>query len=336
MKVFVTGAGGLLGQGLLRSLFASGLAITPVAFDPEPLGPGLYWTPHRSLIPYARDPSFIHELRSAVEREKPHAILIGSDVELPVVAAHREQLERDFDVQVVVSSPDVVGIADDKYRTYEFLDQHRFDPPLTCLAGEEDALVAKVGYPVVVKPRQGARSVGVSVAGDRAALDRAIAEAASPVVIQEYVADPRTEYTAGALVFEGRCDASIVVRRELRDGNTYRAFVDQYPDLNRVVRDMAEALGPHGPVNFQFGVRDGRVRVFEINARFSGTTPVRALAGFNEVEMTLRHLILGEKIIQPDIESIVVLRHLSDTVVRPGEVLARGDEAVPAVTGEPT
>src|ERR1700756_23995 len=30
MKVFVTGAGGLLGQGLLRSLFASSSAMTPV------------------------------------------------------------------------------------------------------------------------------------------------------------------------------------------------------------------------------------------------------------------------------------------------------------------
>lgn len=336
MKVFVTGAGGLLGQGLLRSLFASSLAMTPVAFDPEPLGPGLYWTPHRFLIPYASDPSFIHELTLAVDREKPDAILIGSDVELPVAAAHRAQLERDFDVQVVVSSPEVVGIADDKYRTYEFLEQHRFDPPLTCLAGEEDALLAKVGYPVVVKPRQGARSVGMSVAGDRSALDRAIAEAASPVVIQEYLPDARTEYTAGALVFDGRCDASIVMRRELRDGNTYRAFIEPYPDLNRVIREMAEALGPHGPVNFQFRVHDGRVRVFEINARFSGTTPVRALAGFNEVEMALRHLVLGEPIGQPEIESMVVLRHLSDTAVRPDELLAPVDDAIPPVTGKPT
>jgi carbamoyl-phosphate synthase large subunit len=173
--------------------------------------------------------------------------------------------------------------------------------------------LAKVGCPVVVKPRQGARSVGMSVAGDRSALDRAIAEAASPVVIQEYLLDERTEYAAGALVFDGRCDASIVMRRELGDGYTYRAFVDPYPELDRVVREMAEALGPHGAVNFQFRVHDGRVRVFEINARFSGTTPVRALAGFNEVEMALRHLVLGEPIVQPDIESLVVLRHLSDS-----------------------
>jgi carbamoyl-phosphate synthase large subunit len=328
MKVFITGAGGLLGQGLLRSLFASSLAVTPVAFDPEPLGAGLYWTSQRSLIPYARDPDFTHELTLAVEREKPDAILIGSDVELPVVAPHRERLERDLGVQVVVSSPEVVGIADDKYLTYEFLREHGFDAPRTCLAGEEDALVAKFGYPVVVKPRQGARSVGVTVARDRGALDRAIAEAASPVVVQEYLPDERSEFTAGALVFDGRCDASIVMRRELRDGNTFRAFTGQYPEYNRLVREMAETLGPHGPVNFQFRVSEGRARVFEINARFSGTTPIRAMAGFNEVEMTLRKVVLGEPVIQPEIEEIVVLRHLSATVVRQHELLTPLDDDV--------
>ncbi len=53
-------------------------------------------------------------------------------------------------------------------------------------------------------------------------------------------------------------------------------------------------------MNFQFRLdRDGRPRPFEINARFSGTTPLRALAGFNEVEMALRHVLLGEPVVQP-------------------------------------
>jgi carbamoylphosphate synthase large subunit len=161
-------------------------------------------------------------LTLAVEREKPDAIPIGSDVELPVVAAHRAQPDRDFDVQVVVSSPEMVGsptISTAPTSSWSSIGS----TPLTCLAGEEDALLAKVGYPVVVKPRQGARSVGMLVAGDRSALDRAIAEAASPVVIQEYLLDERTEYAAGALVFDGRCDASIVMRRELGDGYTGRS-----------------------------------------------------------------------------------------------------------------
>ena len=141
-------------------------------------------------------------------------------------------------MQVVVSSSEMVGSPTISTAPTSSWRQHRFDP--ADLPGwEEDALLAKVGYPVVVKPRQGARSVGMSVAGARSALDRAIAEAASPVVIQEYLLDERSEYAAGALVFDGRCDASIVMRGELGDGYTYR-FVDPYPELNRVVREMAD------------------------------------------------------------------------------------------------
>jgi carbamoyl-phosphate synthase large subunit len=107
------------------------------------------------------------------------------------------------------------------------------------------------------------------------------------------------------------------MRRELRDGNTYRAFVDDYPELNRAVRTWTETLKPRGPVNFQFRLDGGRPKVFEINARFSGTTPLRAHAGFNEVEMVLRHVLGGENEPPPAIKRLTILRHWSETVVEP-------------------
>src|SRR3546814_8600256 len=62
--------------------------------------------------------------------------------------------------------------------------------------------------------------------------------------------------------------ASIVMRRDLRDGNTYRAYVADYPELNDQVRMLGRALQPHGPANFQFRTdADGTPCVFEINAR---------------------------------------------------------------------
>jgi carbamoyl-phosphate synthase large subunit len=84
---------------------------------------------------------------------------------------------------------------------------------------------------------------------------------------------------------------------------------------------MGGALNPLGPANFQFRIdRSGRVKVFEINARFSGTTPLRAIAGFNEVEMCLRRLLLGEPVAEPCVEEMVLLRHWSETVLRPHDL----------------
>ena len=322
MKILVTGAGAVLGQGIIRALRESALNATVVAADPSPLSAGLYWTDRRHIIPLAKDPSFAGRLEELIDRERPDAVIPGTDVELHHFAAHRHAWESRYGTHVVVSSPEVVRIADDKYLTFQFLRDKGFAVPESCLPGEEHELIERIGFPLIVKPRIGARSIGVTKVEDRSALERAIA-AGDNVVIQECVATDSDEYTAGALVFDGTCEASIVMRRDLRDGNTYRAYVDRYPALDAQVRRMAEALGAHGPVNFQFRVdASGRAKVFEINGRFSGTTPFRMRAGFNEVEMTIRRLVMGERVRQPAIRPMTILRHFEETVVPAGELVS--------------
>ncbi|HWA70577.1 MAG TPA: ATP-grasp domain-containing protein [Rhizomicrobium sp.] len=319
-KVLVTGAGLLLGQGIIRSLQNSSLSPTIIAADPVAHSAGLYWGERGYLTPFASDPGYLARIEEILALEKPDALLLGSDAELAKMASARAELEEKHGTRIVVSSPEAVKIADDKYLTYQFLREHDFDYPDSCLPGEEGALIARTGFPMVVKPRIGARSVGMSVVRDREELARAIA-GRPDVVIQECVGDKENEYTASALVFDGECRATIVMRRELRDGNTYRAFVEPYPGLNAMVRRLGVAFNPYGPANFQFRLdAQGRVKVFEINARFSGTTPLRALAGFNEVEMCLRHVLYGEPIAQPPVEEMAICRHWSDTVVRPEQV----------------
>jgi carbamoyl-phosphate synthase large subunit len=320
MKVMVTGAGALLGQGILRSLAASPLRPTVVALDPSPLAPGLYWTEHRALIPMAKDPAYLGAIDALLAAHRPDALMIGTDVELLLLAQHRAELEARHGTKIVVSSPTVVGIADDKWLTFQFLREHGFLAPDSCLPGDEEALIARVGFPLVVKPRVGARSIGLSVVRDRAELARAIASLPAPV-IQECVATDQDEYTAGTLTFDGRCEASIVMRRDLRDGNTWRAYVEAFPELDPTVRRMAEALGAFGPANFQFRVDGQGVKVFEINGRFSGTTPLRMLAGFNEVDLVLRRVVLGEPVTQPPIEPMTILRYFTELVVRPNELV---------------
>jgi carbamoyl-phosphate synthase large subunit len=50
---------------------------------------------------------------------------------------------------------------------------------------------------------------------------------------------------------------------------------------------MANALGSVGPLNIQGRLDNGEFVAFEINPRFSGTTPMRAMAGFNEPELLI-------------------------------------------------
>jgi carbamoyl-phosphate synthase large subunit len=321
VKVLVTGAGALVGQGIIRSLMGSSLSPVIVAADPSPLAAGLYWTRHRHLVPMASDPAYVQVFENLLDRERPDAVIPGTDVELVLFAENRARWEERFGTHVIISNPNVVRITDDKYQTYRFFRDHGFAAPDSCLPGEESALIERVGFPLIVKPRVGARSVGVMKVQTKDELARALATG-DGLVIQECVATEHSEYTAGTLTFEGRCDASIVMRRDLRDGNTYRAYVEAFPELNVEVRRMAEALGSHGPANIQFRLDAlGRAKVFEINGRFSGTTPLRMRAGFNEVEMVLRRILRGEPIKQPSVHPMTILRHFTETVVPAGEEL---------------
>ena len=68
----------------------------------------------------------------------------------------------------------------------------------------------------------------------------------------------------------------------------------------------------------------GVPRLFEINARFSGTTPMRALFGFNEVDLCLRKLILGEEITPPVIRHGTVIRFLEEQFLGSDQIAAVG------------
>ncbi|MEM6909030.1 MAG: ATP-grasp domain-containing protein [Pseudomonadota bacterium] len=327
--VAVTGAGAVLGQGIIKSLKSASRDYRVRAYDPNPLSPGLYWTDKHGLLPMAKDPSYRPAVEAMLERERPDAVLVGTDVELEIFAQHRTEWEGRFGTKIVVSSPDIVRIADDKLATARWLEANGLPFPKSAPGDDAAAieqLIAEVGFPLVVKPRIGARAVGVSLVRDRSALDAAL-QGREGLVVQQWAGPEDQEYTAGVLCFDGDVKASIVLRRDLRDGNTFRAYADDYPDCEAYVRQVAAALQPYGPANFQFRRGpDGEFRLFEINARFSGTTPMRALLGFNEVDMVLGHLLFGEEITQPNVQKGTVVRFLEEQLL-PTEASAAAQAA---------
>jgi hypothetical protein len=60
---------------------------------------------------------------------------------------------------------------------------------------------------------------------------------------------------------------------------------------------VLEALGPvglRGPCNIQGKITEHGFLFFEVNPRFTGITHVRAMMGYNEVEVAIRHFVFGE------------------------------------------
>jgi carbamoyl-phosphate synthase large subunit len=322
VTVLVTGAGALVGQGVLRSLRMAGCSHRIVTTDPDHRAAGHWLGDCAYTIPLASDPAFVARIEDIIAREAASVVLIGTDVELAPLARERCRLEATYDVRIVVSTPRVVKITDDKWLTARFLRDHGFPYARSAPTADRAAvrrLVDAVGLPVFVKPRRGARSVGCSVVTSVAALE-ALSEREPDYVVQELLPDDEGEFTAGCLVCDGRCVSVVVLRRDLRDGNTYRAYSEGPNHFEPALGEIVERLGVEGPCNLQFRVQGGEPVVFEINARFSGTTPIRAIFGFNEVEALLAHLVDGRPIPAPALRRGVVLRAMSDVFVETRDV----------------
>ncbi len=309
MSILVTGTGGGAGQSVLKALQDADYRV--VAADGEALATGLYTTGKGYVIPYANSPRFIERLLAICEAEGVRLIFPGLDAELPVLARHREAFTRNG-VTLVVSEESVVRICDDKLATADFLKAQGLPFPRTWTLCdfEGDA----VPFPLILKPKVGgARSKGVRVVKTDAELAKARTELdGAAFVAQELIEGP--EYTCGTLTLDGHCAGAIVLRRILRDGDTYKAFVERDAMLEAFVMDVANRLQPFGPCNFQLRTRDGVPYIFEFNGRCSGTTYCRALAGFNEPRM-IADFILKGTVPAFEVRPITVLRYWKELVV---------------------
>jgi carbamoyl-phosphate synthase large subunit len=316
MSILVTGTGGGAGQSVLKALQDSHYRV--IAADAEVLATGLYTTGKGYVIPYANSPTFIERLLAICEAEGVRLLFPGLDAELPVLARERKVFAK-IGVTLAVSDDNVVRICDDKLATANFLSAQALPFPRTWTLC--DFAVDALPFPLILKPKVGgARSKGVHVVKTAAELVKARTELdGAAFVAQEMIEGP--EYTCGTITLNGHCAGVIVLRRLLRDGDTYKAFVERDAMLEAFVMDVANRLQPFGPCNFQLRVREGVPYIFEFNGRCSGTTYCRALAGFNEPKM-IAHFILNGTPPAFEVRPITVLRYWKELVVENETVAA--------------
>ena len=313
--VLVTGTGGGVGQSILKCLQDSPYRV--VAADGAILGAGLYAAARSYLVPYASAPNYIDRLCEICARENCKIIFPGLDAELFALANARARFA-EMGVTVMVSAPQVIETCDDKWLTFQFLRAHAFYAPHTVPFTSD--VLNELSLPFVLKPqRGGARSQGVFVVKSR----DEIAYCLSRFKNEKYIAQEwidGDEYTCGTINLAEHCHGVILMRRILRDGDTYKAFVETNDALTDYVRCAAEALQPFGACNFQLRMRDNKPYIFEINARCSGTTHSRALAGFNEPRMFADYVLRGT-VPQFSIREIAILRYWQELVVAPQRIM---------------
>src|SRR5690606_31849233 len=127
---------------------------------------GFAWCDCHDLLPDLLTPDISEDvwfdaLCEKLARQQSRFLFVGADFELLPLARRATELQDRTGCIVVVSSAELVRACKDKLETPQLLRRCGFPAPdtLTGVAGV-DVIEQRLGYPLVVKPRYGARSRG--------------------------------------------------------------------------------------------------------------------------------------------------------------------------------
>lgn len=296
INILVTATGGAVGQGIIKSIKLSTLNHRIVATDAQPFAAGLYRANAGYIVPLAESPYFIDKVIEICNEENIHVICIGTQLELMTFAENKKRIQKEANAKVIVSSPEVIKITNDKWKTYSFLKRHHLPFPPSVLPERVDAIIKEEGFPLIIKPRTGTSSQHVYIVRNPKELRKYLPQVANPI-IQKYLPQEEREYTSTTLTFNKKCYGVLSMNRVMRfGGHTTKAIIEEFPEFNKTVKKATELLNPFGPCNFQWRLTEKGPTIFEINCRFSGTSPFCAELGFNTVDAAIRHVVLNEKL----------------------------------------
>lgn len=299
IKILVSGAGGDVGQGVLKALAASHLDIEPYTTCISTHSSWLHKGVKSFVAPPSADEGYVAYLIRLIRRFGIQVFFPTVDGEITKIAREKARIEGETGALVFVDDLDKVSVCDDKFNTAEFLRRNGFAYPESAIADGQSArdLAAHLGYPIIVKERSGKGCQGVYQVNNPAELEQRLDDPA--LVVQEWLDPACGEYTSGLyLGDDGEIKGVCTFRRTLKCGSTFIAERVIDPVLEKPLEAIARALGMKY-LNIQSMRRGNELVPFEFNGRLSGTTAMVSKV-FNAPEMFIRERLLGECLARVD------------------------------------
>jgi carbamoyl-phosphate synthase large subunit len=321
LRILVTGVGGPAAIAAMTSLRGDP-SVELVAADMDPWAAGLYLVPSgaRTLIPAGAAPDFTDVLLA-------RCLALGVDVILPTVDDELRPLARAREtfaaagIDLLLAPTAALDVILDKLllaqRCAGVVRVPRTEPFGALLDP------AEWSYPVVVKPRTGSGSRGVTTVGSAAEL-AALTRSAS-LIVQEFL--PGEEYSVDVLADAGGHVIASVPRLRARvdSGVSVGGRTVHDPEVEGFGRAVAEATGITYVANVQCKRdRDGVPGLLEVNPRMPGTLGLTIASGVDMPRLALASL-LGQPVpAAMDFRERAVVRFLDQRFLDPADILDDG------------
>lgn len=359
IPVLVTGIGGAgNGEQILKALrLANELDLHIIGTDMTEYTAGKRLVHAFYAVPPANDPTYGDELAAIIRDNGVRFLFHGSEPELKYLSENRETITK-LGVSMYLNSKSLISLCMNKQATYEKLDELGIAVPKYLKINSAEDLKKIDFFPAVLKPNTASGgSCNVYVARDAEEvlmLGLYLLKIGVDLVAQRYVGSPDDEYTIGVNSdSSGNVLGSIAIKRVINnvvstrlkaprlDGSGMcvissgfsQGIVCHAPELQSQAEKIAELLNSSGPLNIQCRWVEEKLQLMEINPRLSGTTSLRAIAGYNEPMMFIRSCIDGTAW-SHDYQNKIILRGLEETEV--AVLPAPAQSTSPASAGKPS
>jgi len=249
-----------------------------------------------------------------IDLEQPRGVIVSVGGQIPnnlAMKLHRQS------VPILGTSPVSIDRAENRNKFSAMLDQLGIDQPawqeLTSL-DDVKQFIAKVGYPVLVRPSYVLSGAAMNVCYDEEELTRFLQMASEvskeyPVVISQFMQETK-EIEFDAVANQGEIvEYAISEHIEyagVHSGDATLVFPAQQiyfataRQIKKISRRIAKELNISGPFNIQFLARKNEVKVIECNLRASRSFPfVSKVLKRNFIETATR-IMLDAPYTQPD------------------------------------
>jgi len=315
-NILVSGASGIIGYGILRSLKKSEKKIHLIATTIYENSAAEGFCDVFEKAPLTSDSCYIDWLLSIIKKHQIDLIIPGIEADMYKWDEHSAEIEKSG-VKIVLNNKTLISLCNDKWVFYEELNKNNSPYKIeTTLVSDFDFLVDKFGLPFLLKPRFGHGSKGIVRIQNSEDFCKHQQDIGVKLMVQPIVGNDNEEYTTSAFCDgKGSFFANMTLRRTLsKQGFTENAEVVNIDGIEDALRNLCDVFKPIGPTNFQFRMHNRGLKLLEINPRISSSTSIRTAFGYNEAEMAVDCFLENKIPTQPLIKQGKSVRYTEDLI----------------------
>jgi carbamoyl-phosphate synthase large subunit len=315
-NILVSGASGIVGYGILRSLRMSNIPLKLIGTSIYEDSVAQGFCDIFEGAPHTDSPKYMEWLQSTINTYSIDLIIPGIEVDMYKWIQHIPEIEK-IGARALLNNKELIHLCKDKWMFYNYLMKISASCVIeSSLSSDYENLKNIYGIPFLLKPRCGFGSKGIVHVHDKDTFMKYKDDIGHNLMAQPIIGNDDEEYTATAFCDgNGGYYASMVLKRKLsKEGFTEKAEVVSEEKFAEIISYLSKNIHSIGPTNFQFRKCEEGFKLLEINPRISSSTSIRAAFGYNESAMAVSYYLENKIPVQPTIRMGRAVRYIDDHI----------------------